>query len=28
MKCTKCRFENPEVAKFCMECGADGWVDK
>jgi class 3 adenylate cyclase/tetratricopeptide (TPR) repeat protein len=21
MKCTKCRFENPEEAKFCIECG-------
>jgi class 3 adenylate cyclase/tetratricopeptide (TPR) repeat protein len=22
MKCTKCQFENPEEAKFCIECGA------
>ena len=22
MKCTKCQFENPENAKFCIECGA------
>ena len=22
MQCTKCRFENPEKAKFCIECGA------
>lgn len=21
MKCTKCQFENPEKAKFCIECG-------
>ena len=21
MKCPKCRFENPEVANFCVECG-------
>ena len=22
MKCTKCQFENPNSAKFCIECGA------
>ncbi len=22
MQCTKCQFENPEAAKFCIECGA------
>src|SRR5210317_1996183 len=22
MKCTKCQFENPDNAKFCIECGA------
>jgi class 3 adenylate cyclase/tetratricopeptide (TPR) repeat protein len=22
MRCQKCRFENPEDAKFCMECGS------
>ena len=22
MKCTKCQFENPNNAKFCIECGA------
>ena len=22
MKCTKCKFENPDNAKFCIECGA------
>ena len=21
MKCSKCQFENPEGAKFCVECG-------
>ncbi len=21
MKCPKCQFENPESAKFCVECG-------
>ena len=21
MKCPKCQFENPEGAKFCIECG-------
>ena len=21
MKCPKCQFENPEDAKFCLECG-------
>jgi len=21
MKCQKCQFENPEGAKFCIECG-------
>jgi uncharacterized membrane protein YvbJ len=21
MKCQKCQFENPEKAKFCIECG-------
>src|SRR5210317_872504 len=23
MKCPKCQFENPEGAKFCIECGQD-----
>ena len=23
MKCPKCRFDNPEVMKFCGECGYD-----
>jgi hypothetical protein len=22
MKCLKCQFENPEGAKFCVECGS------
>lgn len=22
MKCTKCEFDNPDKAKFCIECGA------
>jgi len=28
MKCPKCQFDNREGAKFCEECGADGWVKK
>jgi len=28
MKCPKCQFDNPERAKFCGECGADGWLKK
>jgi hypothetical protein len=39
MKCLKCQFENPDSAKFCINCGApmkfhcphcgaDGWVEK
>ena len=25
MKCPNCQFENREGAKFCKECGAEGW---
>jgi hypothetical protein len=28
MKCLRCQIENPECMKFCVECGADGWVEK
>jgi ribosomal protein L40E len=28
MKCPKCQTDNPESAKFCGECGADGWLKK
>jgi len=24
----ECQIENPEGMKFCVECGADGWVEK
>jgi rRNA maturation endonuclease Nob1 len=28
MKCPECQRENPEGMKFCVECGAEGWVTK
>jgi hypothetical protein len=28
MKCPQCQFENREGAKFCKECGAEGWQNK
>jgi len=28
MKCQKYQSEIPDGMKFCVECGADGWVEK
>jgi membrane protease subunit (stomatin/prohibitin family) len=28
MKCPRCKTENPECMKFCVECGVNGCVEK
>ena len=28
MQCPEYQLDNREEAKFCNECGADGWVGK